>query len=818
MANDRNKVGSIYWEADLDNKKLKKGVAESQTGIKGLTKSISNSISTVKGFAVTLGIVFGARTIFNFIKSSITAFNDYERILAQTESVIKSTGGAAGMTAQQVQELASQIQRLTPISDETAKAGMNMLMTFTNIGKTVFPDTTRALMDMATAMNGGVIPSQEQVTSTAIQLGKALNNPIDGITALTRVGVKFTYEQKQLIEQLVRTGKTAEAQKIILKELNSEFGGSAASQMNTYAGKIASISNSFTDLKEIVGHAFVNSFSYLIDAFVQTEGAGSALIVMARILASTFVIVGSTIKTIGLQIGKVFSSITGFISDGLKGAKANVEAVNYLIEDNAEKTDEALKNIWKSQEEVQADIRQKETAANQAYYDEKTAQAEKQAAEENEAYKDASEKRLKNFQESLADMLWSHQDKVDDVKKSIEEENDAFAESDAEREKSFQKSLSKMIKDHEKKVLKIKEQIEDEKDATKKANDEILEDAADEKEDETKEHDKKIAELEKQIDHEVLLGKNGSKSKIALLKEQIAEENEAYEEKLKDIDKDAKKEITKNNEKLDEKLADLKSELAEENTSYAEQKAELEQENLDTTEKLKKEHEKRLADYQETLDEEMAILKKHEGDLSLIKDKVKEDDITRLKRKYEEENAEAEKQHKKKLADIKENAYSEGDTQIKSYGSGVSDNKGPVEDLGNQITDNLLADKDNKSRESGENVIMNFFKGMYEKIEGLPDIVKTVIGTLPGWSWINYLPHFAEGVTNFQGGPALVGELGPEIVDLPKGSNVYSNKDSKDIIGGRQQNIKIYIDKVRDYQDVQSIGRELGLRAGMQPS
>lgn len=75
-----------------------------------------------------------------------------------------------------------------------------MLLTFTNIGGEVFPKATETLLDMATAMSGGMTPGAEALTSQAIQLGKALNDPINGITALTRVGVTFTEGQKNMIE------------------------------------------------------------------------------------------------------------------------------------------------------------------------------------------------------------------------------------------------------------------------------------------------------------------------------------------------------------------------------------------------------------------------------------------------------------------------------------------------------------------------------------------------------------------------------------------------------------------------------------------
>lgn len=48
---------------------------------------------------------------------------------------------------------------------------------------------------------------------------------------------------------------------------------------------------------------------------------------------------------------------------------------------------------------------------------------------------------------------------------------------------------------------------------------------------------------------------------------------------------------------------------------------------------------------------------------------------------------------------------------------------------------------------------------------------KSIFSQLSGFK----IPGFAEGVTNFRGGLALVGERGPELVNLPKGANVIPN-------------------------------------------
>lgn len=147
-----------------------------------------------------------------------------QRITAQ---VIKSTGGAAHVTAAQVDDLATAVSNKTGIDDDAVRASENLLLTFTNVrnevgkGNDIFTRATGVIQDMSVALG-------QDASSSTVQLGKALNDPIKGITALQRVGVSFTESQKKQIKGLVEHGKTLEAQKLILKELGKEFGGAAA--------------------------------------------------------------------------------------------------------------------------------------------------------------------------------------------------------------------------------------------------------------------------------------------------------------------------------------------------------------------------------------------------------------------------------------------------------------------------------------------------------------------------------------------------------------------------------------------------------------
>lgn len=185
------------------------------TAMKGLSTAI-----TRVGIAAGVGLV-GA------IGMGVRSLADLQRTTAQTNAVIASTGGKARVTAVQVRQYANDLENLTTVDDKVIQDGENMLLTFTGISSKVFPRATAAALNMAVAMAKGDV-SQVDMRASAIQLGKALNDPVKGITALRKVGVAFTAEQIKQIKVLVKTGDTLGAQKIILKELETEFGKAGA--------------------------------------------------------------------------------------------------------------------------------------------------------------------------------------------------------------------------------------------------------------------------------------------------------------------------------------------------------------------------------------------------------------------------------------------------------------------------------------------------------------------------------------------------------------------------------------------------------------
>lgn len=253
--NFKGAFAGLPKEADSAGRKVEKEFDEAG---KSSGNALTNGIKTALGAAA-------AYMSFDAIKGFLTDANDEAResqkVGALTAQVIKSTGGAAKVTAEQVGNLAGAISEKAGMDDEAIQSGANMLLTFKNVrnevgkGNDVFNRATQAAVDLSAAGFG-------DVTATSKQLGKALNDPIKGMSALGRSGVTFTKDQQEMIKGMVATGDTLGAQKLMLKEVESQVGGAAAAS-STAGEKMAVTWGNF---KESVGTAFLPLWDKLFKA------------------------------------------------------------------------------------------------------------------------------------------------------------------------------------------------------------------------------------------------------------------------------------------------------------------------------------------------------------------------------------------------------------------------------------------------------------------------------------------------------------------------------------------------------------------------
>lgn len=216
----------------------------------GLIRGLSKGQSGLRRFGKIAAGVAGAAAFGGLVatvKVGIDEFVEAQKVMAQTNAVLKSTGGAAKVTAADITTLSSSIMRMSGIDDEAVQSGQNLLLTFTKIrnetgkGNDIFDQATLAMTNLSVAMG-------KDLSSSAILVGKALNNPVKGVSALSRAGVQFTDDQKTLIETLVDSGNVMDAQKMILRELETQFGGSAEAAGKTLPGQLNILKQTFSNL------------------------------------------------------------------------------------------------------------------------------------------------------------------------------------------------------------------------------------------------------------------------------------------------------------------------------------------------------------------------------------------------------------------------------------------------------------------------------------------------------------------------------------------------------------------------------------------
>lgn len=278
---------------------------------KGDSTDLDGQSSKIDNMTRNLGMgmtAFGAAVTGAF-SLSLAAFADSEAAGAQLDAVLKSTGGAAGMTKDALTALATELQKTTAFEDDAVIKGESLLLTFTNIGKDVFPQATMTMLDMSQALG-------QDLSSSAIQLGKALNDPMQGMTALSRVGVSFTVEQKEQIKVLQESGDVMGAQKIILTELSKEFGGSAVAAADTLTGKWSQLKNEFGGMMEEIGNALTDGagFKGLIDSVKNTVVGVTEWIKINPGLSSTIAVVVAGAGALAMVLGPILVMLPGIVT------------------------------------------------------------------------------------------------------------------------------------------------------------------------------------------------------------------------------------------------------------------------------------------------------------------------------------------------------------------------------------------------------------------------------------------------------------------------------------------------------------------------
>ena len=237
--------------------KLQDNVSSGMAKISGSTdhasdrfSKLQNNLSRTQGsFSKLKNIAIGSLAAFSMVefgKQALHAYDQQEQANAQLQAGLISTGGVVGRTFKAMDAQASALEKITRFEDDAIMGAQSLMLTFTNVRKEIFDKSIPAVLDLASKM--GI-----DASSAAMQLGKALNDPLNGMNALSRSGITFSDAQKEMIENFVKTNQLAKAQELILGELHTQVGGTAKALGNAGMGPIIRMQHGFNNIMEKLG-------------------------------------------------------------------------------------------------------------------------------------------------------------------------------------------------------------------------------------------------------------------------------------------------------------------------------------------------------------------------------------------------------------------------------------------------------------------------------------------------------------------------------------------------------------------------------------
>jgi hypothetical protein len=237
------------------------------TGVRKAQEAVGGFGKTLAGIGAAVAGAFAVGAIFRFAKESVLAaeraqqFND---ILTQVAKTTDAFGSNLTSGTNRLIKFADAQELVIGVEAELIKETQAVLLSFKAVGASAdeaggtFDRATKAAFDMAAVL-------KTDARGSAVQLGKALENPIKGVTALAKAGTTFTQQQRDQIKVLVESGNLLAAQELILTEVESQYGG-AAEAGALYSQKLQL---AFGQVQDALGMALTPAFQKFATFFIE---------------------------------------------------------------------------------------------------------------------------------------------------------------------------------------------------------------------------------------------------------------------------------------------------------------------------------------------------------------------------------------------------------------------------------------------------------------------------------------------------------------------------------------------------------------------
>jgi len=264
-----------------------KGVEKVEKEVNSLHKTMGSVGNMLGAFGIGLGIY----QVFDYLKKTTESAGDLLTAEAEVKAGLESTKNAAGVTFDAIEKVNNGLFHASNFSRAQLMDMQSILVTFPAITSKSYGTASQAMADMAERMHQGL-------KETAIQVGKALQDPVKGAMALHRVGVNLSADQMSSIKQMVASGNKLGAQQLIMTELNTEFAGSAKAAYDTKP--LMGFKKTMEDVGDLIGNGIIN-----VEKFI-TPTMNS----IGNYIESVVIKIGDNIQPIFNAIAPIWNTIS----------------------------------------------------------------------------------------------------------------------------------------------------------------------------------------------------------------------------------------------------------------------------------------------------------------------------------------------------------------------------------------------------------------------------------------------------------------------------------------------------------------------------
>ena len=372
----------LKFKATLDDSAFKASAASLGAMIKGLSGPAAIAAIAIKTIQAASELA----------KKSIEEFKKSEMTIARLGATIKAAGERTAYTSDALQKMATAMQGKSIFGDEAIMDAHRVMLTMQNISDDIIPAAIQAAANMA--------DSEEELASKAFALGKALESPAEGFTALKRSGVILSDQTEKQIKQLTEEGRLREAQGVLLAEVEKRYGGVSDAMAKTAEGMAVINRNAIGDQMEEIGKRLVPVADLLGKMALRTTELAAGMLQVFN--AERWAALTDAQKKYAMQFSEMTKEQLFTMRSALKEEEeAMLLSGKYRVDDLRDRQDKitALKNLLREKVDAEkaslATTASNIAAADAAEASGLAASNAKKAQESADKVKKAEEERLK---------------------------------------------------------------------------------------------------------------------------------------------------------------------------------------------------------------------------------------------------------------------------------------------------------------------------------------------------------------------------------------------------------------------------------------